>query len=60
MHDGAFTAAANDWIVFFQLDNLSYEKASKIESKIKKMKSKKYILNLNKYPELVEKLLKEI
>jgi putative endonuclease len=29
----------------------------KIERHIKKMKSKKYIQNLKKYPEMVEKLL---
>jgi len=58
-HDGAFASAADDWTVFFQIDNLSYENARKIESKIKKKKSKKYILNLNKYLELVEKLIKE-
>jgi putative endonuclease len=59
VHNGAFTSAADDWVLFLKMDDLSYEKARKIESKIKKMKSKKYILNLNKYPELLEKLIKE-
>ncbi|MCC6447567.1 MAG: GIY-YIG nuclease family protein [Chitinophagaceae bacterium] len=59
VNDGAYTSAADDWVVFLKLDDLSYEKARKIESKIKKMKSKKYILNLSKYPELLEKLIKE-
>jgi putative endonuclease len=31
----------------------------KIEKHIKNMKSKKYILNLKKYPEMIERLLKE-
>ena len=42
--------------MYFQLDDLSYEQARKIEALIKKMKSKKYIENLQKYPELVAQL----
>jgi putative endonuclease len=38
----SFTARANDWKMYFQLDDLSYEQARKIEALIKKMKSKKY------------------
>jgi putative endonuclease len=54
---GAFTMKANDWIICFSLINLSYDQARKIESHIKNMKSKKYIENLKRYPELSEKLI---
>jgi len=55
---GAFTAKANDWIVYYSLNNLSYKQARNIESHIKRMKNKKYIENLKIYPELSEKLRK--
>ena len=54
---GAFTSKTNDWIIFFSLINLSYKRARSIESHIKNMKSKKYIQNLKKYPELSQKLI---
>ena len=54
----AFTAKANDWTIYFYLDNLSYQQARKIELYIKNMKSKKYIENLKRYPELSTKLLR--
>jgi len=38
---GAFTAKTKDWIEYFNHDNLNYHQARKIESHIKKMKSKK-------------------
>jgi len=51
-----FTKRAIDWLVYFKIDNLEYQQARKIERHIKNMKSQKYILNLLKYPEMVEKL----
>ena len=51
-----FTARAADWILFFTIDNLGYQQARSIENHIKRMKSKTYIGNLIKYPEMVEKL----
>ena len=54
---GKFTAAANDWILFLELKANDFEHALRIEKHIKKMKSKVYIENLKKYPELQEKLL---
>jgi len=54
---GAFTTKANDWVIFFSLIDLSYKQARSIESHIKSMKSKKYIQNLKKYPELSKKLI---
>jgi len=54
---GAFTAKADDWIIFFSLINLSYKQARSIESHIKNMKSKKYIQNLKRYPEILQNLI---
>ena len=52
----AFTAAAKDWELFFFIACESVQQAKGIEKHIKKMKSKKYIVNLTKYPELTDKL----
>ena len=52
----SYTKKANDWVIYFRADDLSYELARKIESHIKRMKSKKYIENLKAYPELLENL----
>jgi len=38
---------------------LDYEQARKIEKQIKRMKSKKYIENLKKYPDIVKKLIEK-
>ena len=54
---GAFTMKANDWVIFFTLINLSYKQARSIESHIKNMKSKKYIQNLKRYPEISQNLI---
>ena len=53
----AFTANTKDWIIYFHIDGLEYKQARRIELHIKRMKSKKFIENLKKYPELVEKLI---
>ena len=53
----AFTTKANDWELFFSIDGLGYKQARDIESHIKRMKSKNYIMNLKRYSELVEKLI---
>jgi putative endonuclease len=54
-----FTASAKDWrlIIFIQTEN--YTHAIRLERKIKAMKSSKYIENLLKYPELIEKIILE-
>ncbi len=54
-----FTAQVNDWELFLELEVKDYAQAIRIERKIKSMKSKIYIQNLKKYPELREKLVKE-
>jgi len=52
----SFTHNANDWKVSFSVSDLEYKQARKIESHIKNMKSKIYIQNLIKYPNIIEKL----
>ena len=54
-----FTKRATDWKVYFSIEGLEYQQARKIERHIKNMKSKTYIKNLKKYPEISIKL-KEI
>jgi putative endonuclease len=53
-----FTAqkGENDWELFYSIDGLGYEQARKIEEHVKSMKSRNYIINLQKYPEISEKL----
>ncbi len=55
-YSNSFTAKASDWEIVFRIEDLQYAQARKIEDHIKKMKSKNYIKNLLKYPEMVEKL----
>jgi putative endonuclease len=43
--------------LFFEIPNLDKVAARKIETHIKAMKSKKYINNLKKYPEISLKLI---
>ena len=52
-----FTQKAADWELFWFLEGKSYSQVRKIEIHIKKMKSKVYLENLKKYPEMGEKLL---
>jgi len=51
-----FTSNSNDWQLFLLLENLSYAQARSIEKHIKKMKSRVYIQNLIKYPDIIVKL----
>ncbi len=52
----SFTAKGRPWKLFHQIHGLESQQAYDIECHIKKMKSKKYIENLKKFPELEEKL----
>ena len=52
-----YTAKYQDWRLFHKIDNLTITQARKIESHIKRMKSRKYIENLKRYPEIGKKLL---
>ena len=47
------------WRIFYALKTPNRTTAIKIERHIKRMKSKSYIENLRKYPEIGEKLLKK-
>lgn len=54
-----FTYKANDWTLFFSLTCASKKQALAIEKHIKAMKSKVYVENLVKYPEMTHKLLEK-
>ena len=56
-HTIAFTKRANDWEIYYQYNTIEKEMARKIELHIKKMKSKIYLQNLKRYPEIMEKLI---
>jgi putative endonuclease len=47
------------WEYFFVLEVNNSKLGGKIENHIKKMKSKKYIQDLKKYPEIAQKLIKK-
>jgi putative endonuclease len=56
-NNNSFTTRGIPWELFFVLFCNSRLQARQIELHIKKMKSRKYIQNLKKYPEMQEKLL---
>ncbi|MBK7908960.1 GIY-YIG nuclease family protein [Candidatus Pollutiaquabacter sp.] len=56
---GKFTAKANDWELYLMIDCSCMENALKIEAHIKRMKSANYIKNLQKYPEMIDKLMEK-
>jgi putative endonuclease len=51
------TKKSNDWKLKFSIECESIHQAHLIEKHIKKMKSRIYLENLMKYPEICEKLL---
>ena len=53
----SFTAKAVDWTLVFSLNCDSRKQALSIEKHIKRMKSRKYIENLIKYPDISKSLL---
>ena len=57
--DNSFTSHADDWEVFFEIQCSAYSQALKIEKHLKRMKSRAYLENVRKYPEMVEKLLEK-
>ena len=57
--ESKYSASAVDWTLFLAIPCQTFSQAVNIERHIKRMKSRVYILNLKKYPELVEKLLKK-
>ena len=54
-----FTHKAKDWILFLEIKCINAEQARKIEKHIKSMKSKTFIYNLKKYPEMIDRVLKK-
>lgn len=52
----SFTAVDDDWELYLSISDLSYQQARLIELHIKKMKSTKYIKDLIKYPQIINKL----
>jgi putative endonuclease len=52
-----YTHQADDWILHYNIECASKPQAVAIEKHIKSMKSKAYINNLLKYPEMSNKLL---
>jgi len=56
LYSDAFTKRGIPWEKTIVLDGLSSKQAYLIEKHLKKMKSKKYIQALIKYPELFQKL----
>ena len=55
--DKKFTSKVSDWTLFFSFQVSDFKLAIRIEHKIKSMKSKVYIQNLAKYPEMVQNLI---
>ncbi len=57
--DSSYTHRSNDWRLYLSFDDLEYQQARKMERHIKNMKSKVYIRNLRKYPEIIENLTRK-
>lgn len=57
-YDGAYTRIADDWQTFLVIQCENIKIAELVEKHIKKMKSKVFIINLKKYPELVNTIKK--
>lgn len=56
-YTGKYTRVANDWELYYYISCVSLKQGAAIERHIKKMKSRTYIQNLKKYPEITHKLL---
>ena len=52
-----FTSKAKDWEIYFKIECETKTQALAIEKHIKEMKSKIYIENLLRYPEITERFL---
>ncbi len=55
----SFTAKHEGWVLFYAIENLSAGTAVKIERHIKRMKSKIYIQNLKRFPDISRKLIQK-
>ena len=56
-YDKTYSSHSNYWTLYLSIECNDGNQAIKIEKHIKRMKSKVYITNLKKYPEMVDKLL---
>ena len=56
VYPASFTSNSDNWQLFLLIENLEYAQARSIETHIKKMKSRVYIENLARYPEMIAKL----
>ena len=56
-YENKYTAKACDWEIFLSKECISEQHAKAIEAHIKRMKSKTYILNLKRYPNMIIELL---
>lgn len=55
----SYSHITNDWQLYLKINTVDFSHAVRLERKIKKMKSRKHIENLRKYPELIEKIIVE-
>ena len=55
-YDDKWTSKGRPWELFLEIRCNTDDEARKVEKHIKKMKSKTYLLNLRKYPEMVDRL----
>ena len=56
-YGATYTSKTSDWEIYLEINCSSVAHSVQIEKHIKAMKSKVYIENLKKYPEMIEKLL---
>ena len=56
-YENKWTKKGKPWTLFLTIDCEDKKQAEAIERHIKRMKSKKYVENLTKYREMIEKLL---
>ena len=59
-YDKTFSAITSDWAVYLLIPCDTVSQSIRLEKHIKKMKSRVYIENLLRYPEMIEKLLQKI
>lgn len=53
---GSYTKRAADWQIVLTIDCISRKQAVNLEAHIKRMKSRRYIENLRRYPEIIRRL----
>jgi len=56
---GSFTSQVRDWEEYLKIETETYGHARRLEISIKKQKSRVYLENLKRYPDMVERLKKK-